>query len=58
MITWHVYDDCTLKAFRDGREVVALEFTPSQAIKVAADLIIAAERRRRLADADRSDRTV
>lgn len=50
MITWHVYDDCMLKVFRDGKEVVALSFSPSQAVKVAADLIIAAERMRRLAD--------
>lgn len=50
MITWHVYDDCTLKAFKDGKEVVALEFTPSQAVKVAADLLIASERMRRLAE--------
>lgn len=47
MITWHVYDDCTLKAFRNGNEIVALTFSPAQAIKVAADLIISAERVRR-----------
>jgi hypothetical protein len=47
-LTWHVYDDCTLKAFRSGQEVVALRFTPSQAVRVAADLIINAERMRRL----------
>jgi hypothetical protein len=47
MVTWHVYDDCTLKAFRNGDEIVALTFSPAQAVKVAADLIIAAERLRR-----------
>jgi hypothetical protein len=42
--TWHVYDDCTLKVFERQREVLALELTPDQAIKLAVDLIIAARR--------------
>ncbi|MFZ9916614.1 MAG: hypothetical protein ACO3IB_14950 [Phycisphaerales bacterium] len=42
--TWHVYDDCTLKVFERQRQVLALEPTPSEAIKLAADLIIAARR--------------
>lgn len=44
--TWHVYDDCTLKIFERHREIMALELTPDQAIKMAADLIIAAQRMR------------
>lgn len=43
--TWHVYDDCTLKIFFRHQEMFALEFTPDQAIKLAADLIIAARRK-------------
>ena len=42
--TWHVYDDCTLKVFERQRQVLALELTPSEAIKLGADLIIAARR--------------
>ena len=43
--TWHVYDDCVLKVFSRHREIVAVELTPDQAIKLAADLIIAARRK-------------
>lgn len=44
--TWHVYDDCTLKVFFRHDEMFALEMTPDQAIKMATDLIIAAQKLR------------
>jgi len=44
--TWHVYDDCTLKIFERHREIMALDFTPDQATKLATDLLIAAQRMR------------
>ena len=40
--TWRIDDDCTLRVYLKGDELFALEMTPSQAIKMAADLIIAA----------------
>lgn len=42
--TWHVYDDCTLKIFERHREIMAIDFTPDQATKLATDLLIAAQR--------------
>lgn len=45
--TWHVYDDCTLKVFEGHREILAFEMTPDQAIRMAADLIIKAQRIRK-----------
>jgi hypothetical protein len=42
--TWHVYDDCVLKVFERHREIMALELTPDQALKLAADLIASARR--------------
>lgn len=47
--TWHVYDDCTLKVFLRQDEMFSLEMTPDQAIKMATDLIIAAQRMRQKA---------
>ena len=44
--TWHVYEDCTLKVFFKHQEMFALEMTPDQAIKMATDLIIAAQKLR------------
>ena len=44
--TWHVYDDCTLKVFLRQNEMFAIEMTPDEAIKMATDLIIAAQRMR------------
>ena len=40
--TWRIDDDCTLRVFLGGEQIFALEMTPGQAIKTAADLIIAA----------------
>lgn len=42
--TWHVYDDCTLRVYRGGTIACALSLRPDEAIKMAADLIIAARR--------------
>jgi hypothetical protein len=44
--TWRIDEDCTLRVYLKGDELFALEMTPSQAIKMAADLIIAARRPR------------
>lgn len=42
--TWHVYDDCSLRIYISGEQIACLNLTPDQAIKLAADLIIAARR--------------
>jgi hypothetical protein len=42
--SWQIDADCTLRVYLKGNELFALEMTPDQAIKMAAELIIAARR--------------